>query len=61
MDREMLQAKLAEIKRRREVFVRQAEQQVAAFNGAIDVLEELLREENQAAEKDDGEEPAPEQ
>lgn len=50
MDDERIQRRIAELKEQREDFVRQANQQIAALNGAISALEELLKPEEKPKE-----------
>lgn len=51
VNREEIEAKIAELTQELDNFVRQAERQIATYNGAIQGLEALLVEEEQTAEK----------
>jgi uncharacterized protein (DUF3084 family) len=42
LTRERLEKRLAELQQERDAYVKQAEQQIATYNGAILMLEELL-------------------
>jgi hypothetical protein len=50
MDAEKIKAKVDALKQQREAYIRRAEQEIAAMNGAINALEDLLREEEKPAE-----------
>lgn len=45
MDNQRIEQELARVRQEREQFIRQAERQVAAYDGAIQALEHLLQPE----------------
>lgn len=45
MDNQRIEQELARVRQEREQFIRQAERQVAAYEGAIQALEHLLQPE----------------
>lgn len=51
MDNQRIEQELARVRQEREQFIRQAERQVAAYEGAIQALEHLLQPEPAAAEE----------
>jgi hypothetical protein len=52
MDTEKIKAKVDALRQQRDAFIRRAEQEIAAMNGAINALEDLLREEEPPAESE---------
>jgi hypothetical protein len=54
VDEGRIEKRIAELKAQREDFVKQANQQIAALNGAISALEDLLKPEETEGATEEG-------